>query len=432
MAATSAAATPPRAAHVALRRLKLVIAASPPSASSVRVRRLVVICVLSVLLRLCVCGVCGILRRCVVCGPSPDEVSVDRGYHRPRDPAVSRHRRRSLCVDARRVGVVRGGQVQPRAGRAAPPASTWTVWTKDGRQPLATTSAGGREMVSLDELTRLFGARRARGRGDPRPGHRRAGPHDRRLGRPGPRLDRRARRHAVDAAAAIGPHVARAARLPRSRARAGLPAAARRAAALASRRRRRRARAAGHRAARHGAEPGAGGRRRPARRRRTPSCRSRGGWSCASRPRRSISSSPPRPRPISCSALRQLPGRAGVRHRPRPAIRLVSRERRPARGRRRSGSRSRSRAPPSRRRRPQAPQAAAAPAAPGRPAPPPPLTVEPVASIRTVVIDPGHGGEEEGAKGPAGTLEKHVALSVVEAVEERARSATRRPRAADA
>lgn len=49
--------------------------------------------------------------------------------------------------------------------------------------------------------------------------------------------------------------------------------------------------------------------------------------------------------------------------------------------------------------------------APPQAGPPPPLTVEPVASIRTIVVDPGHGGEEEGAKGPAGTLEKHVALS---------------------
>ena len=32
--------------------------------------------------------------------------------------------------------------------------------------------------------------------------------------------------------------------------------------------------------------------------------------------------------------------------------------------------------------------------------------------IRTVVIDPGHGGEEEGARGPSGTLEKTVALNV--------------------
>lgn len=33
-------------------------------------------------------------------------------------------------------------------------------------------------------------------------------------------------------------------------------------------------------------------------------------------------------------------------------------------------------------------------------------------SLRTIVIDPGHGGEETGAKGPGGALEKDVALSV--------------------
>ncbi len=32
-------------------------------------------------------------------------------------------------------------------------------------------------------------------------------------------------------------------------------------------------------------------------------------------------------------------------------------------------------------------------------------------AIRSIVIDPGHGGEKEGAKGPGGTLEKHVTLA---------------------
>jgi N-acetylmuramoyl-L-alanine amidase len=32
--------------------------------------------------------------------------------------------------------------------------------------------------------------------------------------------------------------------------------------------------------------------------------------------------------------------------------------------------------------------------------------------VRTVVIDPGHGGEEVGAKGPGGTLEKDVTLAI--------------------
>lgn len=34
------------------------------------------------------------------------------------------------------------------------------------------------------------------------------------------------------------------------------------------------------------------------------------------------------------------------------------------------------------------------------------------ASIRTIVLDPGHGGDDAGAKGPGGTLEKDVALAV--------------------
>jgi N-acetylmuramoyl-L-alanine amidase len=50
----------------------------------------------------------------------------------------------------------------------------------------------------------------------------------------------------------------------------------------------------------------------------------------------------------------------------------------------------------------------AAPPAP--PATPPRLGEE--ASLRTVVIDPGHGGPEVGAKGPGGTLEKDVTLGI--------------------
>ena len=34
--------------------------------------------------------------------------------------------------------------------------------------------------------------------------------------------------------------------------------------------------------------------------------------------------------------------------------------------------------------------------------------------LRTVVIDPGHGGDDEGARGPNGTLEKHVTLAVAQ------------------
>jgi N-acetylmuramoyl-L-alanine amidase len=43
---------------------------------------------------------------------------------------------------------------------------------------------------------------------------------------------------------------------------------------------------------------------------------------------------------------------------------------------------------------------------------PPLLDLTPSGGLRTVVIDAGHGGIEQGAKGPDGTLEKNVTLSV--------------------
>jgi N-acetylmuramoyl-L-alanine amidase len=49
---------------------------------------------------------------------------------------------------------------------------------------------------------------------------------------------------------------------------------------------------------------------------------------------------------------------------------------------------------------------------PTAPEPPPVLFDQPASAIRTVVIDPGHGGDEEGARGPGGALEKDVALAV--------------------
>jgi N-acetylmuramoyl-L-alanine amidase len=55
------------------------------------------------------------------------------------------------------------------------------------------------------------------------------------------------------------------------------------------------------------------------------------------------------------------------------------------------------------------PEKAVFPAPPPRPAPARPAE-EP--AVRTVVIDPGHGGENVGAKGAGGTLEKDVALSI--------------------
>jgi N-acetylmuramoyl-L-alanine amidase len=42
----------------------------------------------------------------------------------------------------------------------------------------------------------------------------------------------------------------------------------------------------------------------------------------------------------------------------------------------------------------------------------PSLNAAPVAGLRTLVIDPGHGGDELGAQGPRGTLEKELTLQV--------------------
>ena len=44
--------------------------------------------------------------------------------------------------------------------------------------------------------------------------------------------------------------------------------------------------------------------------------------------------------------------------------------------------------------------------------PPPLLDLAPTGGIRTIVVDAGHGGTEDGAHGPGGTLEKNVTLSV--------------------
>ena len=63
--------------------------------------------------------------------------------------------------------------------------------------------------------------------------------------------------------------------------------------------------------------------------------------------------------------------------------------------------------------------AADAPPAPVAAAPPPPaadpgplLGLAPPGALRTIVIDPGHGGEDAGARGPGGTAEKDVTLAV--------------------
>ena len=58
---------------------------------------------------------------------------------------------------------------------------------------------------------------------------------------------------------------------------------------------------------------------------------------------------------------------------------------------------------------------APAPTAPATPAPadpPPLLDLAPSGGMRTIVIDPGHGGEDHGSRGAGGTLEKDVTLGV--------------------
>lgn len=67
--------------------------------------------------------------------------------------------------------------------------------------------------------------------------------------------------------------------------------------------------------------------------------------------------------------------------------------------------------------RPPAPAPLAAAPASGTPpaeVPSPAPRVEP----KTIVLDPGHGGTEEGAKGPTGLLEKEVALAIVRSAKE--------------
>jgi N-acetylmuramoyl-L-alanine amidase len=57
-------------------------------------------------------------------------------------------------------------------------------------------------------------------------------------------------------------------------------------------------------------------------------------------------------------------------------------------------------------------RAAAAAAAPAAAAPRPAHPTEDAPQVRTVVIDPGHGGENPGARGAGGSVEKDIALSI--------------------
>jgi N-acetylmuramoyl-L-alanine amidase len=59
-----------------------------------------------------------------------------------------------------------------------------------------------------------------------------------------------------------------------------------------------------------------------------------------------------------------------------------------------------------------APAADTTPAAPSPELPSPLPDFAPPGGLQTIVIDPGHGGDEEGAKGPGGTIEKDVTLAV--------------------
>ncbi|RPJ52947.1 MAG: N-acetylmuramoyl-L-alanine amidase, partial [Acidobacteria bacterium] len=60
-----------------------------------------------------------------------------------------------------------------------------------------------------------------------------------------------------------------------------------------------------------------------------------------------------------------------------------------------------------------APPALPRPAAPPPVVPPlPPPGMPPPPALRTIVLDPGHGGDEHGAKGPAGTAEKDLTLAL--------------------
>ncbi len=55
-----------------------------------------------------------------------------------------------------------------------------------------------------------------------------------------------------------------------------------------------------------------------------------------------------------------------------------------------------------------------------RPRPKPrPASVPAAAGIRTIVIDPGHGGDEVGARGPGGTFEKDVTLAIARRLRDR-------------
>ncbi|MCI0484007.1 MAG: N-acetylmuramoyl-L-alanine amidase [candidate division NC10 bacterium] len=61
---------------------------------------------------------------------------------------------------------------------------------------------------------------------------------------------------------------------------------------------------------------------------------------------------------------------------------------------------------------PETPPARPSPPAPSPPAPSPTPSAPPVTGLRTIVIDPGHGGRDTGAIGPNGLQEKDVVLDI--------------------
>ena len=64
-------------------------------------------------------------------------------------------------------------------------------------------------------------------------------------------------------------------------------------------------------------------------------------------------------------------------------------------------------------------EAAPAPPVPAAPQPPPevpPALTPPASAIRTIAIDPGHGGEDDGVRGAQGTKEKDLVLAVARRV----------------
>jgi N-acetylmuramoyl-L-alanine amidase len=85
------------------------------------------------------------------------------GTNRAGAPATGRRIRQGLrrgAPGAAALAIAIVAAAVTGLGQAPPPApgqTLWTVISADGRRPMATTPSGGREMVSADELNRVFG-----------------------------------------------------------------------------------------------------------------------------------------------------------------------------------------------------------------------------------------------------------------------------------